>query len=178
MSTQFASIILVEDDDGHAVLVEKNLRRAGVTSAFVRLRDGQEALDYFFPTGSTTNLTANFTANPTTNLAANLTPALTAGNRSGKEFGNCVVLLDVNMPKIDGIEVLRRLKANPATVALPVIMLTTTDDPREIERCYELGCNIYVTKPVEYDAFIEAVRRLGNFLQVVKVPHARAASPT
>lgn len=154
MHTEFVTIILVEDDDGHAVLVEKNLRRAGVTSAFVRLRDGQEALDYFFPTLP----------------GASRAPAETTANR--------VVLLDVNMPKIDGLEVLRRLKDDPATAALPVIMLTTTDDPREIERCYELGCNIYVTKPVEYEAFIEAVRRLGNFLQVVKVPHARTASPT
>jgi CheY-like chemotaxis protein len=81
-----------------------------------------------------------------------------------------VILLDLKMPRIDGLEVLRRLKADRRTAALPVIVLTTTDDPREIERCYELGCNVYVTKPVEYDAFIEAVRRLGFFLQVVKLP--------
>lgn len=146
MSRELVSIILVEDDDGHALLVEKNLRRAGVASAFLRLNDGQEALDYFFPGG---------------------------GPAAPDTTGNRVVLLDVNMPKIDGVEVLRRLKADPATAALPVIMLTTTDDPREIERCYQLGCNIYVTKPVEYEAFIEAVCRLGFFLQVVQLPPAR-----
>lgn len=139
---QTLSIILVEDDDGHATLVEKNLRRAGLTNEFLRLKDGQEALDYFF---------------------ADPAPAPVA-------LRNSVVLLDVNMPRVDGIEVLRRLKSSPLTAALPVIMLTTTDDPREIERCYEFGCNVYVTKPVEYDAFIEAVRRLGFFLQVVKLP--------
>jgi CheY-like chemotaxis protein len=80
------------------------------------------------------------------------------------------VLLDLKMPRVDGFEVLRRLKDSPSTAAVPVIVLTTTDDPREIERCYELGCNVYITKPVEYDAFIEAVRRLGFFLQVVKLP--------
>lgn len=136
------SIILVEDDDGHATLVEKNLRRAGVTNDFLRLKDGQEALDYFF-------------SEPAPQPSA---------------LRNAVVLLDVNMPRVDGIEVLRRLKSSTLTSALPVIMLTTTDDPREIERCYEFGCNVYVTKPVEYDAFIEAIRRLGFFLQVVKLP--------
>ncbi|MBC7499868.1 MAG: response regulator [Herminiimonas sp.] len=136
------NIILVEDDDGHAMLVEKNLRRAGLTNAFLRLKDGQEALDYFF-------------AEPP---------------KEDVLLRNAVVLLDVNMPRVDGIEVLRRLKSSSLTAALPVIMLTTTDNPREIERCYEFGCNVYVTKPVEYDAFIEAVRRLGFFLQVVKLP--------
>ncbi len=74
------------------------------------------------------------------------------------------------MPRLDGVEVLRRLKADPATAMIPVIMLTTTDDPREVERCYQLGCSVYITKPVEYDAFIDAINRLGLFLQVVKVP--------
>jgi len=142
-------IILIEDDDGHATLVERNLRRAGLTNGFIRLRDGQEALDYFFgtPAGSTT-----------------------ANRPSREDLANFVVLLDLKLPRVDGFEVLRRLKESPVTSALPVIVLTTTDDPREIERCYELGCNVYITKPVEYDAFIEAVRRLGFFLQVVKLP--------
>lgn len=144
MSDALNGIILVEDDDGHALLVEKNLRRAGLVNPFLRLRDGQEALDYFFADND------NRPAHP--------------------GFSHPVVLLDVNMPKIDGVEVLRQLKTDPATAMLPVIMLTTTDDPREIARCYELGCNIYVTKPVEYGAFVEAVQRLGFFLQVVQLP--------
>ncbi|MGF6777515.1 response regulator [Paraburkholderia sp. GAS334] len=145
-------IILIEDDDGHATLVERNLRRAGLTNGFVRFADGQEALDYFFgePAGD----------------AASERP-------SRDDLANFVVLLDLKMPRVDGFEVLRRLKEAPETAALPVIVLTTTDDPREIDRCYELGCNVYITKPVEYDAFIEAVRRLGFFLQVVKLPPGR-----
>ncbi|MCA1323929.1 response regulator [Herbaspirillum sp. alder98] len=139
------NIILVEDDDGHALLVEKNLRRAGLVNQFRRLKDGQEALDYFY----------------------------NGGDRS--EMAEVVVLLDVNMPRVTGIEVLKQLKQDASTAAIPVIMLTTTDDPREIERCYEYGCNVYITKPVEYDDFIEAVRRLGFFLQVVKLPAAPAA---
>lgn len=144
MCSQVVSIILVEDDDGHATLVEKNLRRAGLSNGFMRLRDGQEAIDYLFG------------LNPETAI---------------QELENTVILLDLNMPRLNGIEVLQRIKASPLTSSVPVIMLTTTDDPREIVHCYELGCNVYVTKPVEYEAFIEAVRRLGFFLQVVKLPH-------
>ena len=148
---QRVSIVLIEDDDGHATLVERNLRRSGVSNGFLRFRDGQEALDYFFGApGADT-------------LAVSTYP-------SREELANFVVLLDLRMPRVDGFEVLRRLKADPVTASVPVIVLTTTDDPREIERCYELGCNVYITKPVEYDAFIEAVRRLGFFLQVVKLP--------
>jgi CheY-like chemotaxis protein len=148
------SIVLIEDDDGHATLVERNLRRSGVSNGFVRFSDGQQALDYFFgPQGGGGS-------------AAGAAPGLP----SREDLANYVVLLDLRMPRVDGFEVLRRLKADPSTASVPVIVLTTTDDPREIERCYELGCNVYITKPVEYDAFIEAVRRLGFFLQVVKLP--------
>ncbi len=140
---QSVNILLVEDDDGHALLVEKNLRRAGLVNGFTRLRDGQEALDYFY-----------------------------GDDQSQGESQQLVVLLDVNMPRVNGVEVLRRMKQEASTAAIPVIMLTTTDDPREIAHCYETGCNVYITKPVEYDDFIEAVRRLGFFLQVVKLPLA------
>jgi len=147
LASERVSIVLIEDDDGHATLVERNLRRSGVSNGFLRFRDGQEALDYFFGVAGTP-----------------------ATYPSREDLANFVVLLDLRMPRVDGFEVLRRLKAEPATASVPVIVLTTTDDPREIERCYELGCNVYITKPVEYDAFIEAVRRLGFFLQVVKLP--------
>ena len=143
MTTQSVTIILAEDDDGHAQLVQRNLERAGLLNGFLRVRDGQELLDCLNTRGDSHNHT--------------LGEAL-------------VVLLDINMPRIDGVEALRQIKANPATHRIPVIMLTTTDDPREIDRCYELGCNVYITKPVEYDGFIDAIRRLGLFLQIVQRP--------
>lgn len=143
MVAESVNIIVVEDDDGHATLIERNLRRAGLTNPVVRLRDGQEALDYFFNGGSTAS------------------------------EADSVLLLDINMPRVDGIDVLRRLKADARTTKVPTIMLTTTDDPREIERCYQLGCNVYITKPVEYDAFMEAIRRLGFFLQIVRIASNR-----
>ena len=143
MASEPLLILLAEDDEGHATLVERNLKRAGITNEIVRVTDGQSALQYVRREGPYASRTA----------AAPL-----------------LLILDINMPRVDGVEVLRQIKADDATAKLPVIMLTTTDDPREIERCYQLGCSIYITKPVEYDAFVEAVRRLGLFLQVVRVP--------
>jgi CheY-like chemotaxis protein len=74
------------------------------------------------------------------------------------------------MPKVDGIEVLRRLKADANLRKIPVIMLTTTDDAREVTRCHELGCNVYLQKPVDYDRFSDAIRRLGQFVPLLHVP--------
>ena len=74
------------------------------------------------------------------------------------------------MPKVDGIEVLRRLKADPELRKLSIIMLTTTDDSREVERCHQLGCSVYIQKPVDYDRFAEAIRRLGLFVPLLVVP--------
>jgi CheY-like chemotaxis protein len=140
-------ILLAEDDDGHAYLVQQNLLDAGLANRVVHVRDGQEALDYIHCAGAHGGRVPN---------------------------GPLLLLLDINMPRVDGVEVLRRLKADPKTDEVPVIMLTTTDDPREVKRCYELGCSSYVTKPVEYDRFVEAVRRLGLFLAIVKVPREDA----
>jgi CheY-like chemotaxis protein len=138
------NIVLAEDDDGHATLIQRNLERVGLVNRFTRVRDGQEALDLLFGEGP-------HAGSPPTE------PTL--------------LLLDIKMPRVDGLEVLRRIKADPRTARMPVIILTTTDDPREVARGYELGCNVYITKPVDYQAFIEAIRRLGLFLEVVQVPH-------
>jgi CheY-like chemotaxis protein len=143
MASEPLSIVLAEDDDGHATLIHRNLERAGLVNGFVRVKDGQEALDFIRGEGS-------YAGQP--------------------PRGNVLLLLDINMPRVDGVEVLRRLKGDARTNAIPIIMLTTTDDPREIARCYQLGCSVYVTKPVEYADFIEAIQRLGLFLQVVRVP--------
>lgn len=142
-------ILMVEDDPGHATLVRRNLRRAGVLNEVIWAKDGQEALDY----------------------------VRREGEYLGCEDNGClVILLDINMPKVDGVEVLRQLKANEETKKIPVMMLTTTDDPREIERCYGLGCSVYVTKPVEYEKFREAVQQLGLFLQFVQLPDQNLVS--
>jgi CheY-like chemotaxis protein len=135
-------IVLAEDDDGHAQLIQRNMKRAGVGNEVVRVRDGQEALDFV------------------------------QGRGPHPRPARLLLLLDINMPRVDGVEVLRRLKQDPATARIPVIMLTTTDDPREVARCYEVGCSVYVTKPVRYEDFVEALTRLGMFLSIVQVPKA------
>ena len=85
----------------------------------------------------------------------------------GKSY---ILLLDIRMPKVDGIEVLRQIKSDPELKKLPVIIITTTDDPDEIDRCHKLGCNNYLTKPVDYEEFVRAVRQLGLFLSAVELP--------
>lgn len=140
---QSVTILLVEDDPGHARLIERNLRRAHVTNDIVTLGDGQQAIDYLFKE----------------HAYAGATHALPL-----------LLLLDLNLPGLDGTQVLTRLKADVRTRHIPVIILTTTEEPYEIQRCYALGCNIYLTKPVEYEQFAEAMRKLGPFLSIVKLP--------
>lgn len=138
-------IVIVEDDEGHAILIRQNLEAAGLQKRFMMFRDGQAALDFFLkPTGSAAQV--------------------------GQTY---LMLLDIRMPKVDGVEVLRQLKADPRTRQLPIVMLTTTDDVREVERCHALGCNAYLQKPVDYDRFAEVVHRLGLFLPLLQLPPFR-----
>ena len=136
-------ILIAEDDSGHAALIQKNLRRAGLRNPILVFGDGQAVLEFLFRRGAGPH------------------------RDPGRPY---LLLLDIRMPKVDGIEVLRQIKADPELRKLPITMLTTTDDPHEIERCHLLGCSNYVTKPVDYDKFIEAIRQLGLFFTVVQVP--------
>lgn len=145
---QKLEILVVDDDAGHVELVRRNLRRAGVNNQLTAISTGRDALDYVFRKGA----------------------------HSARESSNLLILLDINMPGgVDGVEVLRRIKADPERARTPVIMLTTTDDPREVERCYELGCNVYIVKPVDPGAFVESVAKLGLFVSVVSVPEERVS---
>ena len=140
------TILLVDDDEGHTVLVRRNLQRSGLHNTIVSVTNGSQALDYVFFRGEYTYRQAD---------------------------SELLILLDINMPGIDGVEVLRQIKADPVARKIPVLMLTTTDDPREVNRCYELGCSVYITKPVEAASFIEAIKRLGLFISVVSLPTNR-----
>jgi CheY-like chemotaxis protein len=141
-------ILIDEDDEGHAELIRKNLVRAGIANRIVHFKDGQETVDFLFRRG-------------------------TGLRRAPGE--TYVLLLDIRMPKLDGTEVLEQIKTDPELRKIPVIMVTTTDDPREVERCHALGCNTYITKPIEYDNFVNAIRQLGLFLAVVQVPKINGA---
>ncbi len=136
------TILIAEDDDGHAELIMTGLKESGICNNMIRFIDGKQTWDFISGKGKNMVLDKN------------------------KSY---LLLLDINMPKMDGIEVLERIKGNEDFKNLPVMMLTTTDDPREVEKCYTLGCNIYVTKPVDFFKFAETLKRLGLFIQVVKV---------
>ena len=135
-------ILIAEDDEAHIALIQRNLKRAGIANEQLLFNDGQEVLDFLFRRGARQRTPE--------------TPYL--------------LLLDIKMPRVDGVEVLRQVKADAELTKIPVIMVTTTDDPREVEHCHSLGCSNYVTKPVDYDQFVETIRRLGLFLLVVEVP--------
>jgi CheY-like chemotaxis protein len=138
-SHQHVTILLVEDDPGHALLIEKNLRRANITNTIVKVDNGQKAVDFAF-------------------------------NSEGGHGGPLLILLDLNLPILDGYQVLKILKNDERTKRIPVVILTTTDNTHEVARCYEYGCNVYITKPVEYERFSGAIQSLGLFLSIVKVP--------
>ncbi len=142
-------ILIAEDDEGHADLIRKNLVRAGVANKIIHFIDGQQTIDYLFRHGDGPH------------------------RQSGDAY---VLLLDIRMPKLGGIEVLEQIKADPELRKIPVIMITTTDDPREVERCHSLGCSTYITKPVEYVQFVASIRQLGLFLSVVKVPRVNGCN--
>ncbi|BCA60150.1 response regulator [Sphingomonas sp. HMP6] len=136
------SIVMIEDDEGHARLIEKNIRRAGISNHITHFTDGTTALDYLF----------NAADGPQRN-------------------GPALVLLDLNLPDMSGTDILTKIKAADGPLRrTPVVVLTTTDDKVEIQRCYDLGCNVYITKPVNYESFAQAIRQLGLFLSVIQVP--------
>ena len=139
------SIIMIEDDEGHARLIERNIRRSGVNNEIVPFTDGTTAVRYLFGDDGT------------------------GQQRKGEAL---LILLDLNLPDMGGIEILQRVKENKYLKSTPVVVLTTTDDSQEIKRCYELGCNVYITKPVNYESFANAIRQLGLFFSVIQVPAA------
>jgi DNA-binding response OmpR family regulator len=132
-------ILMIEDDHGHAKLIEKNIRRANISNDIVHLDTGQAALDYLFSEEVQLN-------------------------------GPMLILLDLNLPDMQGTDILTEVKKDERLKRAPVVVLTTTDDKTEIQRCYDLGCNVYITKPVDYESFAAAIRQLGLFLSVMQAP--------
>ncbi len=137
---QPVTILMIEDDEGHARLIEKNIRRAGVCNEVRHFASGTAAVEHLFS--------------------------------ETREDGPVLVLLGLNLPDMSGTDILARIKSDERLKRAPVVVLTTTDDQREIQRCYDLGCNVYITKPVVYDTFAQAIRQLGLFLSVMQIPEA------
>ena len=139
--THPVTIVMIEDDPGHAKLIEKNIRRANINNEIVHFTDGGSALDHLMSEAVRAN-------------------------------GPLLVLLDLNLPDMQGTDILAKIKSTEHLKRAPVIVLTTTDDKVEIQRCYDLGCNVYITKPDNNKNNAQAIRQLGLFLSVIQVPEA------
>ena len=137
--TTAVKIVMIEDDHGHAKLIEKNIRRANIGNEIKHFDAGQPALDYLF-------------------------------SEEVRANGPMLILLDLNLPDMQGTDILAEVKKDERLRRAPVVVLTTTDDKQEIQRCYDLGCNVYITKPVDYESFAGAIRQLGLFLSVMQAP--------
>jgi two-component system response regulator len=137
-------ILLVEDNADDEVLTLRALKKNNIRNEVVVARNGVEALDYLFGTGTYAGRNLNIVPQ--------------------------VVLLDLKLPKLDGLEVLRRLRANESTKLLPVVILTSSDEEQDRFNSYGLGANSYVRKPVDFNQFSEAVRQLGLYWLVVNQP--------
>jgi DNA-binding response OmpR family regulator len=139
------TIVMIEDDEGHARLIERNIRRSGVNNEIIPFTNGTDAMKHLFGSDGS------------------------AVQHKGRAL---LILLDLNLPDMTGIDILRQIRENKYLKTAPVVVLTTTDDSREIKRCYEMGCNVYITKPVNYESFANAIRQLGLFFSVIQVPPA------
>jgi two-component system response regulator len=138
-------IILVEDNLDDAALVIRALKKNNLYNNLVHLKDGVEALDFIFGEGN----------------------AQDKGMQHGVPK---VILLDLKMPKINGIEVLQKVKSDPRTKSIPVVVLTSSAEDPDVKRCYELGANSYIVKPVEFENFSKAVYDLGLYWLLLNQP--------
>ncbi len=138
------TILLIEDNPDDAELTRIAFAEAGIDSQLVVVGDGAEALDYLFARGR-------------------------HSERDAADLPS-IVLLDLNLPKLDGREVLQALRANPATRGLPVVVLTTSTEPFDVEASYALGVNSYIRKPVDFGKFVEVVKQIGLYWLVLNHP--------
>jgi CheY-like chemotaxis protein len=137
MNDNVVQILLVEDNPYDAELTVNALRKSHLSSRIDVVRDGAEALDYIFATGE-------------------------YAERSINDYPR-VILLDLKLPKVDGIEVLRQAKSDPRTRHIPIVVLTSSREDRDLTRCYELGANSYIVKPVDFDQFLDVVHQLALY---------------
>jgi two-component system, response regulator len=140
-------ILLVEDNPNDVLLTERALQKSRILNKMVVARDGIEALDYLF----------------------------CRGDYSGRNWKNTpeVVLLDLNLPKIGGLEVLKEIRANNKTCLQPVVVLTSSLEDKDIIESYKLGANSYIRKPVDFDQFVKAIQQLGLYWLVLNQPPTR-----
>ena len=144
MENTLFEIVLVEDNPSDAEMTIRALRKNNLSSKLLHLKDGVEALDFLFGTGEYQD--RNMASNPK------------------------VVLLDLKMPKVNGIEVLRKVKADERTKSIPIVILTSSKEDPDIQECYGLGANGYIVKPVGYENFTKAISELGLYWTILNQP--------
>ncbi len=144
MDDQAVEVLLVEDNATDAELTLRALRGRGLRNRFVVVKDGAEALDFLFARGAYADREI--------------------------ENGPRFVMLDLRLPRVDGIEVLEKMKSDPRTKKIPVVVLTSSRQDPDIQRCYELGANSYIVKPVDFDKFAEAVAEIGLYWLLLNEP--------
>lgn len=145
MNTNQIEIVLVEDNKDDATLAIRALKKHNLANKLIHLKDGEEALEFFF--------SKSFESLDPMDMPK-------------------VLLLDLKMPKVDGIEVLQKLKSNPNTKSIPIVILTSSAEDPDIDRCYALGANSYIVKPVKFDDFTKTVAQLGMYWMVLNRPTA------
>ncbi len=146
MSTDSVEVLLVEDNSNDAELTIRALKKNNMANNLVHLKDGEEALEFIFATGKY------------------------AGVRE-IQYSPKVLLLDIKMPKVSGIEVLQRIKSDSRTRSIPVVILTSSKEDPDIQKCYDLGANSYIVKPVNFESFAEAIKNLGFYWLLFNQAH-------
>jgi two-component system response regulator len=145
MSVNLIDVLLVEDNINDAELTIRELKKNNMADNLAHVKDGEEALDFIFATGTY------------------------AGSRDIHYLPK-VILLDIQMPKVNGIEVLEKLKADPRTSTIPVVILTSSNESPDIKKCYKLGANSYIVKPVNFNEFTQVIRNLGLYWLLLNRP--------
>ena len=136
-------ILVAEKDNHHFELMKRSLLRAGISNQILRLADGRQAIDFL----------SDITQKP-------------HGQDADRRY---ILFLDVDLPEIGGVEVLEKMKENERLRNIPVVVLTTEDDPQTIDRCYDFGCSTYVVKPAGDEDFQESIKKIGYFLSAVEI---------
>jgi two-component system response regulator len=147
MDPNSVEVLLVEDNNTDAELTIRELKKHNMANNLVHVKNGADALDFIFGTG------------------------IYADSRDISHIPK-VVLLDIQMPKINGIEVLEKIKADPRTRSMPVVILTSSKENPDIKKCYDLGANSYIVKPVNFESFANAIKNLGFYWLLLNQPPA------
>ena len=138
MNQNSVEVLLVEDNINDAELAIRELKKHNMANNLVHVKNGEEALDFIFATGRF------------------------AGSRE-VQYPPKVVLLDIQMPKVNGIEVLQKIKSDPRTRSIPVVILTSSKENPDVQKCYDLGANSYIVKPVNFEGFAQSIKNLGFY---------------